>query len=333
LLQEALKDAAGPFLLRLKAVLKDQSKRRNQNGTDVVSLLYQLSDILGFYTRRFTDLLGENASLCETFREAHKDTVKSFYDAIKERNEIMARKPPVPPSDLSPPRELHTLMNTLRDILGIFTASLVPLTEREDELNKITLSAILDPTEEMCVAGARSQGLERVEESVYLINCVTLFISTLDKFSDVVSVKIEMLKSSINVYLNQVVGIATASILGSCGLASKISLIKFAKSQKQDDPDSQSIPFASQPGMSPSAIASSLRTFEAFLLDLSPLSMSNISKIQDTTYRQMAQRMVGNKIAEAYEMIYKFVQQEGSYENASELFRYKPEQVRVMVIM
>eukprot|EP01120_Amphizonella_sp_Union-15-10_P009033 TRINITY_DN3346_c0_g1_i2.p1 TRINITY_DN3346_c0_g1~~TRINITY_DN3346_c0_g1_i2.p1 ORF type:complete len:354 (-),score=68.06 TRINITY_DN3346_c0_g1_i2:81-1142(-) len=314
LLNTAMKDTVNPFKIRLNGVLRENPP---------VVLLYQLSNVLDFYGRRFMELVGSESDLTISFFECKRETMQAFFASLEKQSEGLKRTPPIPPSDLTPPHEVHENVNKLTEIISIFDSSLVPIKERETEFTVI-LSAILDPIEQACLSSATKLG--KMEQSVYMINCLSTVQSTLEKY-DFVTSRLKTLNETIQIYITQVIDLEVSSILKDCGLSQMLSLLKFHESQ------ASKVSLSGKPGMSSSSIGQCTRAFEAYLLDLGTLSMPLVEHILVHGHRSEARRGILSRVASAYAALFEAVNNPmNGYENPESLFRYKPDQVRTILL-
>eukprot|EP01121_Diplochlamys_sp_Union-15-3_P022329 TRINITY_DN9463_c0_g1_i1.p1 TRINITY_DN9463_c0_g1~~TRINITY_DN9463_c0_g1_i1.p1 ORF type:complete len:528 (-),score=77.10 TRINITY_DN9463_c0_g1_i1:11-1594(-) len=314
LLNAAMKDTVHPFKVRLFGVLKDNPG---------IVLLYQLANVLDFYGKRFVEFLGQDADLSVAFFDCKKETMNVFFTALNKQAELMKRAPPVPPSDLSPPHEVHETVNRLTDIIAIFDSSLITPEERETELSVI-LNVIIDPLQLAC--SLSSSKLGKIEQSVYMINCLSAIQLALEKY-EFVKGKLSLLEESIQVYITQLVDLQASSILQDCGLIAKLSILKYNESL------TSKVPLNSQPGMSSGSVKQCSIAFESYLLEFGTLSMPLIERLLSNKYRFEVRQKISTRIIEAYTIFYNTVTDPvNGYDNPESLFRYKPDQVRTILI-
>jgi hypothetical protein len=313
-LNASLAGICHPFKMRVEHVL-------SMKPTVVVT--YHLVNLLDFYSRRFKQMLGNNSILVKTFEETKSSTFKFFMEQLKKLSEKRKRAPPLPPSDLSPPHELHETVTALLEILNIFESSLIPQEERDSEITPI-IEQFLDPIVQALQIGAAN--LNKIEQCVYYLNCFVTLESPLSKY---VFVKTYLARITVlaATCLRTLVEEQATAVLKECGLLPKLNIVKFLSTQSKREPLCQVA------GMEPVAIKASLRSFEASLLDFSSFaSMSNVNRLISTQHRTQVRAAVADIITQSYATLFNAVMDPSNgYENPQALFRYKPEQIRTMI--
>ena len=69
-------------------------------------LCFQISQLLAFYQRTVSDMLGSRCQLADTLAATTKLARRVFAEQLKARGDKLLRYPPEPPQDLSPPPQV-----------------------------------------------------------------------------------------------------------------------------------------------------------------------------------------------------------------------------------
>jgi len=280
---------------------------------------YRLSNLLDFYTRTIGRLMGDQATLSLVLNECKQDSLKLFYDLLKDQGAKLQRNPPNPPSNLEPPHEVYESINRLEDIIVIFNSSLVPIEERETEFSSI-LSAVIDPLLQACTLSAIRLSLS--DMAVYMINCISTIQSFLEPY-DFAASRVEILSAHIKAHMDTLVQEQASIILINCGLTHKITMI-------QNKPPDE--PLSKTPYMDPQSIAETMRSFERLLLDPGVMLMPQCDRLLIGKLRSYARSSVSQMIYESYLFLYNSIHNpENQYEEPASLFIYAPDQVKTMV--
>ena len=83
-------------------------------------LCFQISQLLAFYQRTISTMLGSRCQLADTLAVTCKLARRVFAEQLKARGDKLLRYPPKPPLDLSPPPQVGVQvgMSTELDICG-----------------------------------------------------------------------------------------------------------------------------------------------------------------------------------------------------------------------
>jgi len=300
-----------PFKIRLTQVLSAKPS---------IVQIFRISNILDFYSRTITKVIGEKAFLPGMLVECKKETLKVFFDTLKDYTDKLQKSPPIPPSNLAPPHELYESINRLTDVVSIFDSSLVPVNEREVEFKPI-LSGMIDPLAQICTLSATR--LEASDMAVYMINCLHVMQNALTLY-DFASSRVETISEHIKAHMDTVVSEQTNQILASCGLAEKLGLIQ--KYSNGTEPLSNVI------GLDIKSVFDTVKAFEKILSDPSTMITPLCDHILNSQLRSYARSSVSQLIYDSYELFFKTITDpKNEYNNVESIFLYKPDQVKTMV--
>eukprot|EP01114_Cavostelium_apophysatum_P003972 TRINITY_DN14104_c0_g1_i1.p1 TRINITY_DN14104_c0_g1~~TRINITY_DN14104_c0_g1_i1.p1 ORF type:complete len:708 (+),score=123.47 TRINITY_DN14104_c0_g1_i1:88-2124(+) len=306
-----------PFKIRIAQVLLS-----NQSNKLGMVLIYRLSNLLDFYARTIRKMMKDGAALLVTLDECKQDSLKVFYDMLKDFGDKLQRSPPAVPSSLAPPHEIHESISRLKDVVNIFDHSLVPMNEREAEFRPV-LSAIIDPLVQACNLSA--SGLSASDMSVFMINCLSVMQSSLASF-DFASSRIEMLSAHIKAHMDTLVAEQTSILLTSCGLTGKMNILHSVSKEE---------PLASISLMDRKSVTDTIRAFESLLGDSTgALMMPQCDRLSNAQLRAQARLQVNQLIYDSFLVFYEAIlDPKNQYPEADSYFLYKPDHVKTMLML
>ncbi|KAJ7295452.1 hypothetical protein O6H91_Y187000 [Diphasiastrum complanatum] len=139
-----------PFKVRVEQVLQSQPG---------LQLAYKLSNLFEFYSHTICDILGENAALSVTVRDARDAALRKFFDIMKARGDKLLRYLPPVTMDLSPPPAVGEGVSVLLELMNIYDSMMVPAGCKKPDFDPI-VAAILDPLIQMCERMAENYGVK-----------------------------------------------------------------------------------------------------------------------------------------------------------------------------
>lgn len=299
-----------PFRSRLSQVLGSHPN---------VVVVYKLSNILDFYSRTIGKIVGRKSQVVTSLNECRQESLKVFYDLLKEYGDHLQRSPPTAPPNLAPPPEVYDAVNRLVDIMSIFETSLVPIDEREAEFKPV-LSAVLEPLINACTLSGTPLGLSDV--AVYLINCLHVMQTALSSY-DFTANRVETIGAHIKIHMKTLVKEQTDLIFSNCKMANTLGILGTYDSV---------IPMPQIPGLNEKSIAEAAHSFELLLLDPSALLMPQCDRLLNSQLRTYARSKVSQLIYESYLFLYNTIMDpKNNYPDPKSLFIYTPDQVKTMV--
>ncbi|KAL6051045.1 Golgi transport complex subunit 6, variant 2 [Balamuthia mandrillaris] len=301
-----------PFKVRLDHILDEE----NQPG---IVQVYRLSNVLDFYSRTIAKIIGKTSSLTDAFNYCRDETLKLFYNLIKQHSEKLMASITRPPPDLAPPHAVHEAMSRLMEIMATFDESLVPSDEREREFAPVVAS-VIDPLVHMCTVNATV--LNAPDMAVYLINCLSVMKNTVAAY-EFTSERAEALGLHIDSHMDTLVQEEMAIFLRHCNLVEKLNILQNRTSER---------PLSKEPSMDSRAVGTAMRSFERALFELEALIMPQCDRLVDTILRRTAKDRVGQVIVNVYETLYEaIVDPRNKYDDHPTILHYKPDQVRTML--
>ncbi|KAJ7531004.1 hypothetical protein O6H91_14G028200 [Diphasiastrum complanatum] len=329
-----------PFKVRVEQVLQSQPG---------LQLAYKLSNLFEFYSHTICDILGENAALSVTVRDARDAALRKFFDIMKARGDKLLRYLPPVTMDLSPPPAVGEGVSVLLELMNIYDSMMVPAGCKKPDFDPI-VAAILDPLIQMCERMAENYGVKS-PVPVHRASGVSLesgrrssnVATTLRKTTSVESIlsgngHSGSSQNSIEAHMAAIVDQEVMVILEKCNLQKKISCIKthcvkeahsHVLSKDKGIDDGKRI--SDLEDMSPSAVSESLKLMFALLAG-NEGRLPEFEQLQVPLLRSEACGRVANALADAYELIYNTVLDPASgYEEPKVMLRHAPDQMRTIV--
>eukprot|EP01097_Dermamoeba_algensis_P008175 TRINITY_DN5330_c0_g1_i1.p1 TRINITY_DN5330_c0_g1~~TRINITY_DN5330_c0_g1_i1.p1 ORF type:complete len:578 (-),score=132.02 TRINITY_DN5330_c0_g1_i1:140-1873(-) len=299
-----------PFKMRVEQVIEAQPG---------LVVIWRIANLLDFYFRTVGKNVLVDSMISITLADSKVESLRVFNDMLKEYGESLIASPPSPPFDLSPPHSLLEAINKLMEIMSTYESSLVPNEEREAEFSPV-LSRIVDFLLKMCTLSAAN--LPPSDMAVYLINCISSIQTALSGYS-FASKRVEMLEGQIEAHMDTLVEEETSSILSTCGLSQKLSVLQFNSTSPE--------PLSSLPSMDSKSVTQTIRLFESSLFELGALVMPQCDRVMSGTLRQTSRNQVSQLIISAYAQLYNAIMDpKNKYDNPSMIVRYKPEQFALL---
>ncbi|KAJ7295451.1 hypothetical protein O6H91_Y187000 [Diphasiastrum complanatum] len=329
-----------PFKVRVEQVLQSQPG---------LQLAYKLSNLFEFYSHTICDILGENAALSVTVRDARDAALRKFFDIMKARGDKLLRYLPPVTMDLSPPPAVGEGVSVLLELMNIYDSMMVPAGCKKPDFDPI-VAAILDPLIQMCERMAENYGVKS-PVPVHRASGVSLesgrrssnVATTLRKTTSVEGIlsgngHSGSSQNSIEAHMAAIVDQEVMVILEKCNLQKKISCIKthcvkeahsHVLSKDKGIDDGKRI--SDLEDMSPSAVSESLKLMFALLAG-NEGRLPEFEQLQVPLLRSEACGRVANALADAYELIYNTVLDPASgYEEPKVMLRHAPDQMRTIV--
>eukprot|EP00850_Spirogloea_muscicola_P013636 SM000093S24447 [mRNA] locus=s93:387657:397202:+ [translate_table: standard] len=158
---------------------------------------------------------------------------------------------------------------------------------------------------------------------MFLVNCLAAMQQPLFPY-EVAVTQVEKLNAAIESHIDSIVDQEVAEILERCQLSSKLEYIT-------DQPAGEGGPLAEVEGLSPAAMAESLRALFALLAGTEGV-LSEFEQIQLPRLRSKAVTGVASALAEAYAVIYAAViDPVNGYPDPGSMLRHSPEQMRTII--
>lgn len=282
--------------------------------------IWKLANLLDFYVQStLSRHLTSDSPLSICFIECKEMGMKRFYHLLKESGDELLHHPPGPPISLSPPHAVHEAMNRLVDIMASYDSSIISNESREQQFSPV-LTAILDPLLQMCTLSATQ--LPAADMAVYMINCLSVIQNAILPYN-FAGKRVEMLSAQIEAHMDTLVEEETSSILLNCGLAEKLSILKY---RETDGPLSQ------VHGMDHRSLIPPLRSFESSVFETGTLVMNQCDRVIQESLRTSAKNSVTTLIASAYATLYYAIMDPSNqYDSPLTILHYNPEQFGLLL--
>jgi len=327
-----------PFKVRVEQVIislsnqysysNDQFNYRSSNtGTTKAGLviIYRISNILDFYAKTISKFLPSSAALLSTLDECKQESLRVFFDLLKDQGDKLQKSPPSVPTNLIPPPEINEFIYRLRDIGNIFESSLTPNHEREKEFKPV-LIAILDPLLLSCNLIASS--LSAAHMSVFMINCLSSIQEVL-ALHDFTKTRLEMITAHIKAHMDTLIAEQGTSILQNCSLADKLPLLQKSFPKAKENEEGMVLSSI----LDKKTVSEIVQSLERLLVaDNGMLYMPQCELLMNSQLRSAVRSSVNQVVFEAYSAFYMAITDpKNMYSEPDSYFLYKPDQVKTML--
>jgi len=299
-----------PFRVRVEQVLVAEP------GT---LILYKLTNLLKFYHRTITDIIGGDCSLVEVLNETYLLCNKLFFTSLQLLASKLLDKVELPPRDLSAPRTLNETLKLLREIFDTHDTSIVQIHERKDVLVQV-MSHLIDPLLQMCTVSASQ--LRPADMACYIINCIHAikFVLSLYEFTDR---KIEMLSAQIDAHTDTLVNEQTADLLSYGGLSNVYKLIV------SHENDKEAVPLSTIPALDRTTVVQAFQQFDQVASSPDQSMLQQVSLLASATLKEVVTARSRDLVANAYATVYDaFFASVNRYEPCN---AKTPEQIRMLL--
>jgi hypothetical protein len=270
--------------------------------------------------------------LVRTFEECKSESGKLFTQLSSKLIEKLELTPPIPPTDLSPPHEVHEVASSLNEVGAIFDASLVPESDRLTEFEPVLLSLVQPMLQilEQC-----SVTLEPLKKSVFQLNSASVLHSAVSSRGSYAPKAVTALNDFISKNRVLVTDKQASGLFARVGLAETLELLDLVKKSQSISSSFSSFPSSispliSMPGFDDvSRLNASLRAFDAALLELGAVELPLLDKMVDVSLRRSIRVEVASVVAERYGVLFDAITDEkhSGFSNPQTLFRFKPHQI------
>lgn len=296
-------------------------------------VLFKLSGVLSFYAQIVEDFLRPASPLPTCLVACEGLVLEALSTQLKDIVAKLSETLPVPTADLLPPvqvREIAGLLTELVESLGSSVAA-----SRDDMAKQLSpaLDILVSPLPEILGRAAAAAGkLDATSTAVFLVNSLSsvLVPLTSQSYDAIVLAAAEpvaqTLQRVISDNINALVADQASRFLAECGIAKKLAVVhNFAGDKK---------PASTVLGLEAAGVEGAARTFEASLLNTGGSFLQpHVDRLLNPRYRAVLRKNVSVEVAAAYTELYTTVTapEAGYPDNGSRIFRYTPEQVRVLL--
>ena len=297
--------ALGPQATRSSLFFADST-------SSALTTLYRMEGLLRLYWEITGRLLGERASLTSLLNAKRLNTLRVFYDTLKDFAARMLTTNAVP-SDFSVPPSFHDAMNTMKAMMDTLQSSTVPHSEREAEFAPV-LGAVVDPLPAGIerIFAAEGAGFPNGARQIFTINLLACVRSTLAPYSFTAG-KQRRLDEQVSEEIGHFVDTATHSLLRRLGLEEHAAAIEAGAS------------------VNPLALANTLHSFYSSVFNVGSLSIPLLENIQSFQLRESARSRITLSVCRAYDIIYATATADPAVAADETIAKNTPSQVKVVL--
>ncbi|KAK4056417.1 Golgi transport complex subunit 6 [Microbotryomycetes sp. JL221] len=262
LLDKDLESCGRPLKMRVQQTIK------SQEGS---IMTYRIATLIHFYKVTMERTIGDDAHMVKVLGEITDIAYAAFFETLTAHGKTLLRFIQPPAAALSPPSQLRDTLSTLREIMAVYSSSLlddanlVSFEQRETEFKSV-LDASLDPVLEMCDRMSQLRPTEW-ERCIFKINCIETCLTALDGFG-FTATRVKQLEDEEAVYVETLTVEHFGHLLKDSGLEPIVEALK------TKDADT---PLSHLPTASSTILSQSLAKFSTFLSTVDTLSSPRLS--------------------------------------------------------
>ncbi|XP_051162714.1 conserved oligomeric Golgi complex subunit 6 [Leptopilina boulardi] len=274
------------------------------------TVLYSVMTLIRFYKTILKPVIFDSV-LDTTLGELMELSEKSFVSRLQRETRVALGERAEPPgTDLIPAPSVSRLLALLNEVLSV--ASIAE--DREKDMLQI-VSCIIDPLlQEVNETASR---LPTVDMAVYLLNCMHQIQSTLALY-EYMDQRLERLQAQSDAQIDTLTSEQASSLVANLNLGPIYTILQ----------GYQQGPLSSIPGMDPLSVKEFTNKLEAFIVMPDVLLLPQISLLQSTTHRTVAQKRSFEVISAIYKQLYEACHDpKNLYQNSDSLFSRTPEEL------
>ncbi|GAA6064385.1 hypothetical protein JCM10212_002918 [Sporobolomyces blumeae] len=178
LLDKDFEGCGRPLKIRVQQTVKSQESS---------IMAYRISTLIHFYKVTMERTIGADALMSEVLTELMDHSNEVFFETLKAHGRSLVRFIQPPAAALSAPAQLRDTLSILREIMSVYSTSLLDHEAAVTEPAKLeadfsaVLDATLDPALQMCGAMAEMRPAAW-DQAVFWVNCDEAILATLDPF-------------------------------------------------------------------------------------------------------------------------------------------------------
>ncbi|GAA6015725.1 hypothetical protein JCM11491_002459 [Sporobolomyces phaffii] len=179
LLDKDFEGCGRPLKIRVQQTVKSQESS---------IMAYRISTLIHFYQVTMERTIGSDALMSKVLSELMDHSYEVFFETLRAQGRSFLRFVQPPAAALSAPTQLRDALSILREILAVYSSSLldheasVATPEKRQTEFKDVLDAALDPALEMCGAMAEMRPAAW-DQAVFWINCDEAVLACLEPFA------------------------------------------------------------------------------------------------------------------------------------------------------
>ncbi|WWC58354.1 uncharacterized protein I303_100894 [Kwoniella dejecticola CBS 10117] len=304
-----------PLKLRIQQTIKSQ---------EGIIMAYKIANLLQFYLITMKKTIGEEALLCRTLQEIHDQAYTAFFENLDAQGRSLLRFLHPPDATLSPPLALRDFCLILRELLSVYSSSLVDPSERESDSDLAELlDKSVDPCVEMCerMAEMRKSSVGGDwEKDLFMVNCLGYLQHTLQVY-DFTTRRVVLLEENVRGHVESMTFEHHGRLLEQCGLAPVMRTIRTRPAET---------PLSRLPTTSPKSLTAALSTFSNWLTTIDPSNSPRLALLSSARLADIIHRKALRKIYEAYgEVCARVLDPKEGYEFGETMLRRGREEVGV----
>eukprot|EP00668_Euglena_longa_P004263 GGOE01004998.1.p1 GENE.GGOE01004998.1~~GGOE01004998.1.p1 ORF type:complete len:656 (-),score=190.33 GGOE01004998.1:147-2093(-) len=288
LLDQIFEGLAKHLKVRIEQVLGSASAVHSGN----MVVLFKLENILEFYSHAIPQILGPNAVLSMLLQDLKLNTMKVFFELLKNMSDKLLSEALEVSADLTAPALVHDILDKLTEMMETLSTSIIPKEEREAEFAHV-LSAVVDPLVTLC-EGARCS--DPAAKALFTINSLYTVQTALSGYPFAKG-KMDKLGKMLDDEAKQYARDQADRILDDFMVTGKLQQLM----SKPPNTPASSIPVTSQ-----SAITESLQALHGHIVKHGPVS-PGLDQILSLRLRQDVKSHIALAICQAYEQLHSAV--------------------------
>ncbi|KAK4051597.1 Golgi transport complex subunit 6 [Microbotryomycetes sp. JL201] len=316
LLDKDMEACGRPLKIRVQQTIK------SQEGS---IMAYRIATLIHFYRVTMERTIGEDALMSKVLAEITDSAYGAFFETLSAQAKSLLRFIQPPAAALSPPTQLRESLATLREIMAVYSSSLlddaelVSFKQRETEFQDV-LDAALDPALDMCNKMAELRPSEW-DRAVFKVNCIETCLTALEGFG-FTSSRVKNLEEEEAVHVESLTVEHFGHLLEDSGLKPIVSAMH--------DKDADA-PLSQLSATSPQMVSQALSVFSEFLSTVDTLSSPRLSLLPPR-YAALIHRAALDRVSKAYSDVFDAIMDDRNrYEAKSTLLRRSKEDVATLL--
>ncbi|KAF2200787.1 oligomeric complex COG6 [Delitschia confertaspora ATCC 74209] len=177
--RKALNQLVSRDLIGVARLLRQRTEQVIQSHEDA-SLAYKIANLIGFYKKTFSKLLGGESEILDLFNTLEESAMRQFRANMRDHVAAVQSEFAVAPADFSPPDFLEEALQMLRALAKSYDTSIAATDDDESGFNKV-LAEALDPFLNGCEN--LYKGLPPPGSDIFAINCLLAAKAVLSQYS------------------------------------------------------------------------------------------------------------------------------------------------------
>ncbi|GAA5926667.1 Golgi transport complex subunit COG6 [Sporobolomyces koalae] len=317
LLDKDFEGCGRPLRIRVQQTVKSQESSITA---------YRISTLIHFYKVTMERTIGSDALMSQVLSELLQHSNEVFFETLRAQGRSFLRFIQPPAAALSAPSQLRDALSTLREIMSVYSSSLldheasVASPEKRETDFEDVLDAALDPALQMCSAMAEMRPATW-DQAVFWVNCDEAILAGLEPF-DFTKKRIERVKEDEAKHVESLTVEHYGHLARDAGLDRLVTAIK-----SKDD----STPLSTLNEASANVVIQSITTFSNFLSTVDTIGHPRLSLLPPHLASSIHAEAL-TRISHAYEQVYDAVLDDRNrYEGKHTLVRRSKQEVATLL--